>query len=127
MRPPAQKVWQHLHTNVDVPKKLRSGSVAKEPRNGHQLNLESDPRLEPTITKYNNKIHIATIPKRREHAILNNPRLDRFACLQFQQMFNSELKNGRTKEMMKMKVVAASKGSLRMWEATVNLENLRAS
>ena len=51
MRPPAQRVWQHLYTNVDVPKKLRSGSVAKEPRNGHQLELGSDPRLEPTIIK----------------------------------------------------------------------------
>jgi len=41
-----------LHTNVNVPKRLRSGPIAKEPRNSLIVeNLENDPRLEPTIIK----------------------------------------------------------------------------
>lgn len=52
MRPPAKKAWQHLYTNVNVPKRLRSGPVAKQQKNGHTVeHLESNPRPEPIKLK----------------------------------------------------------------------------
>ena len=51
MRPLAKKVWQYLHTNVCVPKRLRNGPVAKEPRSGYIVQLESDLEPPPTTIK----------------------------------------------------------------------------
>ena len=51
MRPPSKRVWKHLHTNANVPKRPRSGPVTKQARIDGTLKHLDDPRTKSAKLK----------------------------------------------------------------------------